>query len=255
MLLSISKRKNILFGVALALGFIFITQQAWTQSSDSTYIPNDINYGMYYDSDVRDAIQCTMSVEDGKIVVDSIVTNPTLSCADMFAWKVYAEVISEEFWSAWAADNETWPKEPLPLCAPGTTGTDCCAPGNANNPGYGSASDPAYPDSLNCPYFPGDNPIKMIEGKVQPRTLAKPVGAHAIVMGGQGNQNSDTNHPGSGRVIRQEMGEITIRNKEQLTIFLRITFIMLRAFWIFFIGTATILRMMPPTRVLIRLTH
>ncbi len=168
--------------------------------------PNSVDYALYFDSDVRDAAECAMSGEGGKIVIDGAVVNPSMSCPDMFSWKLFVDVIPQEWWEKWATDEETWPGKPYKLCAGGNPGPDCCLPGASNN------------SALHCPYFPGDQ-IGIAKLRQQPRKLGKPIGAHAVFLGQGGLATGFTamlakpGEPEPGRVIRQEVGEITVRNK------------------------------------------
>lgn len=155
-----------------------------------------------------------MSVPDGKIVIDATVVNPSMSCPDMFSWKLFVDVVPQEWWANWATDEETWPGKPYKLCADGKPGPDCCLPGASNNPGYDDPDNRA----LHCPYFPGDQK-EIAELRLQPRKLGKPIGAHAVFLGRGGLATGFTTmlakpgEPEPGRVIRQEVGEITVRNK------------------------------------------
>ena len=178
--------------------------------------PDSVGFAIYFDADVRDAAECGMHVENGEIWFDPRVANPAMSCPDMFAWKLFVDVTRQEWWSNWASDQHTWPKEPLRLCEPGQAGPDCCLPGAADNPGYSDpGTDPDYAYSMHCPYFPGDHDA--LAGG--PRRLGMPIGAHAITLGAGGiaaNLTTPLSRPGEpepGRVIRQEVGEITVRNQ------------------------------------------
>jgi hypothetical protein len=137
---------------------------------------------LYFDSDVRDTDNCSMTVKGSKIIVDEKISNPSMSCPDMFSWKLFAEAVKEQFWSRWASDEQTWPLKPYPLCENGKTGPNCCSPGASTNPGYEDTSHPEYQHSLYCPYFPGDHEgLKALQAT--PRRLKHPFGAHAIFLG------------------------------------------------------------------------
>lgn len=209
------------FNVITSLAIISIGAVAGATSAPAA--PNAVDFAMYFDADARDADECAMTVEDGKTIIDSAVVNPSMSCPDMFSWKLFAEVILENWWSSWASDTQTWPKEPYRLCAAGEIAPACCQPRGADNPGYGDVTtDPDYPNSLHCPFFPG---VGIVATAVaQPRRLGKPIGAHAISLGTGGLAAQLAAPPGAaalgrpgepepGRVIRQEVGEITVRNK------------------------------------------
>lgn len=177
--------------------------------------PNSVDFALYFDSEVHDAAECTMSVKDEEVVIDKKVVNPSMSCPDMFSWKLFVDVLRQAWWINWASDEQTWPQEPFKLCEGANPGPDCCLPGIPNNPGYDDPDTPA----LHCPYFPGDHKaIAALQGK--PRKLGRPIGAHAVFLGRGGLATglavllAKPGEPEPGRVIRQEVGEITVRNKE-----------------------------------------
>jgi hypothetical protein len=86
--------------------------------------PDSLKWVQYFMSRPQDAPGCAMRIENGRLVAQTPITNPSLSCPDMFAWKLFAEAVKAEFWRNWAADQETWPGNgldadpgrPLPLC-------------------------------------------------------------------------------------------------------------------------------------------
>jgi len=180
---------------------------------------NRIKYSMYFFSKPQDTAQCGIHVVNGKIVVADAITNPSFACPDMFSWKLFAEVVKQEFWKGWAADQETWPgvqcpngdvtcaqTTPLPICQAGNKGANCCDPDVLNNPGY---DDSNYPFKF-CPYFPGDHTANGIEL----RRAMPPSKAHipAFAAGPRFQQILSTfNEPG--RDIRQTMAELVFRNK------------------------------------------
>jgi len=156
-----------------------------------------------------------MSVKDEEVVIDKKVVNPSMSCPDMFSWKLFVDVVRQAWWTNWASDEQTWPQGPFKLCEGANPGPNCCLPGIPNNPGYDAPDNPA----LHCPYFPGDHKaIAALQGK--PRKLGRPIGAHAVFLGRGGLATglavllAKPGEPEPGRVIRQEVGEITVRNKE-----------------------------------------
>ncbi|UXI69769.1 hypothetical protein [Tahibacter amnicola] len=168
---------------------------------------NNIPGVMYFNSKPKDAAACAMRVVDGKIVVDPAVSNPAMSCPDMAAWKLFADAVTQEFWNRWAADQQTWPNKPLPICTDKVT-TNCCNPSSNSNPGYTDKENPA----VNCPYFPGDH---LGEGAPRLREAGPLSKAHFNAMG---RRNSDgnlraPNIDDTGRDIRQSMAEIVFRNK------------------------------------------
>jgi len=173
--------------------------------------PKPINYALYFDSELHDSVECGMNIKDDKILIDKRVVNPSMSCPDMFSWKLYVEVILQSWWSNWASDQQTWPSNPLRLCD--KPAKDCCAVNASDNPGYDNLDAPA----VNCPYFPGDHVSAQANEMPRPRPLTKPIGAHAVFLGRGGLGAALEAAPAElepGRVIRQEMGEITLRNKE-----------------------------------------
>jgi hypothetical protein len=173
--------------------------------------PNKINFTMFLASKPQDTATCAMTVRDGKITVAAPVTNPAMSCPDMFGWKMFAEVVKQEFWKSWATDPDTWPADPLPLCQPGSPAGTCCTPGAADNPGYGDPKAPAN----NCPFFPGDHrtPVQAVQLLVgQP-----PSKSHLFSFSAAPQSRATAPAPGAavdpGRVIRQSMAELVFRNK------------------------------------------
>src|SRR5262245_32263429 len=128
-------------GAAAAAAILFAgwAGAAWAQSCPA----NRLNYVMYLASKPQDAAGCAMEVRDGQIRIAPPTTNAAMTCPDMFGWKMYAEVVKQEFWKSWASDPDTWPGEPLPLCQPGSPAGTCCTPGAADNPGYNDPKAPA----------------------------------------------------------------------------------------------------------------
>ena len=179
-----------------------------------------IKYAMYFHSKPQDAAQCSMRVVAAHTVFDDPITNPAMSCPDMFSWKLFADVVQQEFWKGWAADQETWPgvqcpngdpackvTAPLPLCRQNKNASECCDPNGEANPGY---DDPNYPFKF-CPYFPGDH--QKSKG-LELRRAAPPSKAHlpAFAEGPRfANMLMALNEPG--RDIRQTMAELVFRNK------------------------------------------
>lgn len=183
-------------------------------AADGTCSPssNNIQGVMYFNSKPKDAAACSIAVRNGRVVFDDVVSNPGVSCPDAFAWKLFAEAVTQEFWTRWASDQQTWPTTaPLPLCRNGPA-ANCCAFDAANNPGYDDKNNP----STKCPYFPGDH---LKKNDLPPiRTANPPSKAHfntfshglslAKLQAGRGVDNNDT-----GREIRQSMAELVFRNK------------------------------------------
>ncbi len=106
---------------------------------------NQIDYSNYFLADIRDAEECAMDYENGQIVFSQKISNPALTCPDMFSWKLFMEAVNDRFWSRWADESQNWPPEPYQLCVKGgTPGESCCQPGSSNNP------------KDHCPVFPGN---------------------------------------------------------------------------------------------------
>lgn len=160
----------------------------------------------------RDHAACSMRVENGRIVIDPAITSPAVMCPDMFAWKVFAEIVSQEFWESWAADQYTWPNvQPYPLCGAGVDPAKCCDPSSRTNPGYGDAANPAK----FCPYFPGDHMEKHPDGPLRIGNL--PSKAHLPAFAQHPDVRSRVSArlaaPDPGRRIRQSMAELVYRNR------------------------------------------
>ncbi|EJN14287.1 hypothetical protein PMI42_02134 [Bradyrhizobium sp. YR681] len=188
--------------------------------------PDSLRWVQYYLSRPQDAPGCAMRVENGMLIAVPPVSNPALSCPDMFAWKLFAESVTAQFWKNWAADQETWPGNglssdpgrPLPLCSTGQAAQNCCNPGAATNPGY---DDPTYKAKY-CPFFPADHTNIQATLKLG----VPPSKAHTLGMASRpafrdalkaeavlANQILDAPDPTKGRRIRQSMAEIVFRNK------------------------------------------
>ncbi len=110
--------------------------------------PSNIDKAMYFLAAPQDAEYCAVQQKDGVLVPVSSLTgkpisNPAMTCPDLFAWKLFADVINDRFWSNWADEAQNWPAAPYPLCQAGSKTTDCCDP-NSND---GKAG--------HCPVFPG----------------------------------------------------------------------------------------------------
>jgi hypothetical protein len=190
-----------------------------TCGTDPNTAHNKIKYSTYFYSKPQDAAQCSMRVVNDRIVVADSISNPGVACPDMFSWKLFADVITQEFWKNWASDQETWPgvqcpngdrackqTTPLPMCRAGQKGTSCCDPDAASNPGYEDAN---YPFK-SCPYFPGDHTEKGFElrlamppSKAHVPAFAAEPGFRELLMA--------FNEPG--RDVRQTMAELVFRNK------------------------------------------
>ncbi len=170
--------------------------------TDTTTL-NQIDYAMFFHSQVQDADECGLAVVDGALEFDERITNPAISCPDAFSWKLFIEAVNDEFWVNWAADQYAWPENPLPLCqADAEDRSACCTPGSLENPGYDDAENPA----VNCPYFPGEH----LAAGADPFILESnpPAIAQDAHFSSSVTRDLDT-----GRVIRQEMAELVFRNE------------------------------------------
>lgn len=193
----------------------------------TTGTPDNLKYVQYFLSRVQDTPGCAMRVEGGGLTVPPTITNPAMSCPDMFAWKLFIEAIVGRFWRNWAADQETWPGnglakdpgKPYPLCAPGQSGA-CCDPSSKTNPGY---DDKTYKAKY-CPYFPGDH--NLATDAAPPRIGVPPSKAHTFGFAGNprfrealkaeatlAQQILEGAESSKGRQVRQSMAEIVFRNK------------------------------------------
>jgi len=190
---------------------------------------NQIDYAMYFLSDVRDAERCAQRyVEDRWVTPDGVV-NPAISCPDMFSWRLYIESVRDGFWTRWADEQQNWPAEPYPLCIfGGTPGVSCCQPGAANNP------------QDHCPVFPGDTSGAELRSAGPQLRIGRPSIMHQLnEMAGISATQMETQlrslsamspqtpecdpsivdklvpeDPESiGRVIRQTNAEITVRDR------------------------------------------
>jgi hypothetical protein len=114
--------------------------------------PSTIDYAMYFQAGIKDAEYCAMKLVSGQLQAvnkysGKLLSNPAMTCPDMFSWKLFAEVITDKFWSRWADEQQNWPAKPYPLCQAGqkpAAGVNCCLPGDKNN------------STEHCPLFPGE---------------------------------------------------------------------------------------------------
>jgi hypothetical protein len=119
-----------------------------------TYEPSNIDKVLYFNADIRDAEFCSMmfSNENQQLLAvnkytGKIISNPAMTCPDMFSWKLFAESIEDEFWSNWADEKQNWPDAPYALCKVGQSpqADGCCAFGNDEN------------SKSHCPIYPGNH--------------------------------------------------------------------------------------------------
>jgi hypothetical protein len=208
---------------------ISLAAAAGTCGNGPDAAPDNLRFVQYFLSRPQDMPACAMQVVNGRIVVPPPTTNAALACPDMFAWKLFAEAVTAEFWKNWATDQEVWPGNgypdgpglPLALCAKGKNGPGCCAPDSMSNPGYDDSSYKAK----SCPYFPGDHLAKMAAGMPE-RVGVVPSKAHMLSFANNPRfrenlvrdaellrQMSEKPGETEGRKIRQAMAELVFRNK------------------------------------------
>lgn len=165
--------------------------------------PSTFDQFMYLRSQPLDADSCAMTVVEGRLAIDPTITNPAMTCPDMFAWKLFVESIQDEYWSNWSVDGYTFPSEPLPLCqADATDRSNCCTPGSLTNPGYDDPTNPA----THCPYFPGDH-LDDDTGPVPSNTQAVAQISHFDILAAEGVSDEAL-------IARQEAAEIVFRNRD-----------------------------------------
>ena len=199
-----ARRWLISIGLTLTVGLVLMAIGPSTRSdAEPVPHPNNLDRILYFNSDIRDAADCAITVEGKQISFGARVTNPSITCPDAFAWSLFARAIDQEFWRNWATDSQTWPPEPYPLCgAANDKGAGCCMPGNEKNPGYEDKTNP----SQHCPFIPGDFDganTTIIPHQANPQAAAQITAFHASMP-----------VPGEeGRVIRQEVAEIVFRNE------------------------------------------
>ncbi|HZP66206.1 MAG TPA: hypothetical protein VFB32_07845 [Rudaea sp.] len=191
---------------------------AWATPHECGSGLSPIDYAEYFNALPKDGAACRMSVQGSgdkaHIVVDPLVSNPAMSCPDMFAWKLYADVIRDRWWVRWAAEDQNWPAQPYALCAGNESpkNTHCCAFGDAGN------------DPKHCPVFPGalaqQLHIPLLRAPLdQPPTLRPSFAAdvHGVsrrLLAIAQAQTDDKEHIESiGRQIRQDNNEYTVRNE------------------------------------------
>jgi hypothetical protein len=127
--------------------------------------PSAIDYAMYFQSAIKDAEYCSMKLVSGQLQAvnkynGNLISNPAMTCPDMFSWKLFAEVVTDKFWSHWADEQQNWPSKPYPLCQTGqkpSASVDCCLPGDKNN------------STEHCPLFPGERFSKAITALAKAR--------------------------------------------------------------------------------------
>lgn len=141
--------------IPLAAGLLLCTLPLAADDSS----PSTLDYAMYFQAGIKDAEYCSMQLVSGQLQAvnkhsGKLISNPAMTCPDMFSWKLFAEVIQDNFWSHWADEQQNWPAEPYPLCQSGqkpSASVQCCAPGSSSN------------DTAHCPVFPGDRYSKALK--------------------------------------------------------------------------------------------
>lgn len=171
-----------------------------------------LDAAMYLLSKPQDAAGCVMRVVDGRIVIDPGVSNPAMTCPNMFSWKLFAEVVKAEFWKNWASDEQTWPSEPYALCREGQAPNTCCSPDSLNNPGNSLRLNPG----LHCPFYPGDHQNESVHANAvrigqPPSKLHVPSFMSRAMSTAKTVQGLSGVDPG--RVLRQTNTELVQRNK------------------------------------------
>lgn len=146
--------------------------------------PTTIDSAMYFQASIRDASYCSMRLVNGQLQAvnkdnGKLITNPAMTCPDMFSWKLFAEAVQDNFWSRWADEQQNWPAEPYPLCQSGQTPatSSCCQPGNSAN------------SSSHCPVFPG------ARYPTQLQAFAKATGDAAVDQARRAELNRHTRIP------------------------------------------------------------
>lgn len=219
-------------GFSVIVRLLVSTVLIFAISTNVNAAPNNIDYAMYFLSEVRDNEHCAMTIKDGEFVVSPLISNPAMTCPDMTSWRLFAAVIKDNFWSDWADEVQNWPQQPWPLCS-STVTTNCCDPKSATN------------STEHCPIFPGDAHAKTSLLKSTPiKRVGRPSMTHHLQAVGTtvelnkiitemktstllaANAEKSSQCPASvvdqlvpktyesvGRVIRQTNSEITIRNR------------------------------------------
>jgi hypothetical protein len=67
--------------------------------------PNSVDFALYFDSEIHDAAECAMSANGDAVMIDKKVVNPSISCPDMFSWKLCVDVVRQGWWINWASDE------------------------------------------------------------------------------------------------------------------------------------------------------
>jgi hypothetical protein len=145
---------------------------AWAGAPVHT--PNALDFSMFFLADVRDSPECRVHLAQGKFAFGEDITNPAQSCPDAFAWKLFAESVTEGFWENWSTNRQTWPSDPWPRCAPGESPGKCCPAVEISNTEW----------PQHCPVFPGPTEGMPEEAATKPAvaqqvSLEQAASAHA----------------------------------------------------------------------------
>lgn len=149
--------------VAVLIGLVSLTWFA--VATDEAHVPDQIDYSMFFEADIRDTLECDTRVVGRMVVFGDAVTNPTISCPDSFAWKTFAEITTQEWWENWSTDRQMFPSDPWPRCEPGQS-ANCC-------PDVVGLND-VWPQ--HCPVFPG-----LVAG-VPAHVVERPSKAHRVAL-------------------------------------------------------------------------
>ena len=227
--------RRVLFYWAVGVASLAGAELAGEEAESAKWIPNRVDYAMYYLSEVKDSPDCSMTARDGHLAFGEGITNPSMTCPDMFAWKLFVDVIRDEFWSRWAGEKDNWPEKPFRMCRAGEVPTkECCKPGASTN------------SATNCPRFPGDAERNSMGAHSldQPRELMQSLTEHLFTQDfhgdleqleaavedevGERRESSDPPPPrpcadyplpepdqieSIGRVLRFTNGSLTVRNR------------------------------------------
>jgi hypothetical protein len=180
--------------------------------------PNTIQSAIYFNAVPKDAPSCDLRVVDNRgrrmLIAAPPVTNPAMSCPDMFSWKLFAEVLSDGFLRRWSSDLDAFPGDgqsvfPWPLCGGGAT-SNCCKAGAKN-------------DTSHCPYFPGAGitplevtkqpaPLRRLKPQALQRFMSQQGSSAGLLQAAHDGVSSvATDDPT--RKVRQEMTELVFRNE------------------------------------------
>ncbi|QUX96263.1 hypothetical protein C0J08_13055 [Marinomonas sp. CT5] len=230
-------------GRALWFSLFLMSALIASLADAQTYEPSNIDKALYFNANIRDAEFCSMvfSQENQQLLAvnkynGKIISNPAMTCPDMFSWKLFAESVEDQFWRNWADQKQNWPNEPYPLCAAGQSppADQCCAFGNNQN------------SQGHCPIYPGNktssnktqDPLRSTSASLHGAAISKSEFKQRIKNAkkqSRSNQQSCSaveingsvtdvrkqiyatfapeNSESIGRIIRQTSTELTLRNQ------------------------------------------